>query len=88
MAKTRQISFRIPEDEYQRIMRVFERAKERTMGYAPLGDVVRELIGTCKPKLTTEEDRQSVSWENAFRESEQPSGTEMITTSGKRIHRR
>ena len=57
MAKTRQIGFRLPEDEYQRIMVVFNRAKERTLDYAPLGDVIREACGIKPLKLITQQER-------------------------------
>jgi hypothetical protein len=57
MAKTRQIGFRLPEDEYQKIMAVTAKAKERTLGYAPLGDVIREALGLIPLKVITQEER-------------------------------
>jgi len=57
MAKTRQIGFRLPEDEYQKIMTVHAKAKERTLGYAPLGDVIREALGLTPLKVITQEER-------------------------------
>lgn len=57
MTKTRQIGFRLPEHEYQKLMDVLERAKERTLGYAPLGDVIREAIGLIPMKVITQVDR-------------------------------
>jgi hypothetical protein len=61
MAKTRQISFRLPEDEFQKLAKVWARAKERTLDYAPLGDVVREAIGLKPIKVITEEERSYLS---------------------------
>ena len=57
MTKTRQIGFRVPEEEYQKLMNVLARAKERTLGYAPLGDVIREAIGLIPMKIITQADR-------------------------------
>lgn len=65
MAKTRQIGFRLPEEEYQRIIVIYNKAKERTMGYAPLGDVIREAIGLVPLKIITKEERDSLSSKNA-----------------------
>lgn len=61
MAKTRQISFRLPESEYQKIAVVHQNAKERTLGYAPLGDVIREAIGLIPLKVITQEERDFLS---------------------------
>lgn len=61
MAKTRQISFRLPEDEYRRIEAIYLKAKQRTLGYAPLGDVIRELLGLIPLNLVTKEDRDKLS---------------------------
>lgn len=61
MAKTRQISFRLPEDEFQKLAKVWARAKERTLDYAPLGDVVREAIGLKPIKVISEDERAYLS---------------------------
>lgn len=61
MAKTRQIGIRLPEDEYRRLMAVYANAKERTMDYAPLGDVIREAIGLKPLKVITQEERDFLS---------------------------
>lgn len=61
MAKTRQVSFRLPEDEYARLAAVHERAKERTLGYAPFGDVVREALGLISLNVITEQERDYIS---------------------------
>lgn len=57
MQKTRQIGFRVPIAEHDRLMVVFKRAQAKTLGYAPFTDVCRELLSLIPQKLITDEDR-------------------------------
>lgn len=61
MAKTRQVGFRLPEEEYARLANVHERAKQRTLGNAPFGDVVREALGLIPMKIITPQERDYIA---------------------------
>lgn len=74
MAKTRQIGFRLPESEYQKIAAVHAKAKERTLGYAPLGDVIREAIGLIPLKVITQAERDFLSGRLATLEGQDACG--------------
>jgi hypothetical protein len=58
--KLRMISLRLDDEEAERLAKVYEIALKKTMGYAPLSDVVRELIGFKPFHLISESDRETL----------------------------
>lgn len=52
--KTRQIGFRISEEDYQRIETLLRRAKQRAKGRIMQVDIIRELMGLDPPGLLSE----------------------------------
>jgi len=61
MAKSKIASMRLTPEEYERLEKVVQRAKERSLGYATEADVLRELIGLRPLKAVTEEDRYFIT---------------------------
>ena len=52
------INLRLTEEEAKRFSRVVEVAEKKTFGYAPLSDIVKELIGLSPFKLLNESHRK------------------------------
>lgn len=52
------INLRLTEEEARRISRVVEIAEKKTLGYAPLSDIIKELIGLAPYRLLNESARK------------------------------
>ena len=52
------INLRLTEEEARRLSRIVEIAEEKTLGYAPLSDIVKELIGLAPYRLLNESARK------------------------------
>ena len=52
------INLRLTDEEARRFSRVVEIAEKKTLGYAPLSDIVKELIGLAPYQLLNESARK------------------------------
>jgi hypothetical protein len=59
------INLRLTEEEAQRFSRIVEIAEKKTLGYAPLSDIVKELIGLTPYRLLNDSVRKMLEkeWE-------------------------
>jgi hypothetical protein len=56
----RKVNFRLTDSEAQRFAKVYQVAAEKTMGYAPLTQVFRELMGFTPYHLISDKLRESL----------------------------
>ena len=54
MSSVHRIGLRLSDEEWERFMRVFEPVNKRMKGYAPITEVVKELMGIQPLDLVTE----------------------------------